>query len=74
HNRQGTLIAGKQADISAGALSGDGQLLSQGDMAVTLTEDFYHTGNTAANGNLTLKTTGNILNDRQIKAGQALHL
>ncbi|WP_387696174.1 hypothetical protein, partial [Photorhabdus sp. RM157S] len=37
HNRQGTLIAGKQADISAGALSGDGQLLSQGDMAVTLT-------------------------------------
>nr|WP_275670544.1 hemagglutinin repeat-containing protein [Photorhabdus khanii] len=74
HNRQGTLIAGKQADISAGALSGDGQLLSQGDMAVTLTEDFHHTGNTAANGNLTLKTTGNILNDRQIKAGQALHL
>ncbi|KER01677.1 filamentous hemagglutinin N-terminal domain-containing protein, partial [Photorhabdus temperata] len=74
HNRQGTLIAGEQADISAGALSGDGQLLSQGDMAVTLTEDFHHTGNTAANGNLTLKTTGNILNDRQIKAGQALHL
>ncbi|SCZ74298.1 Large exoprotein involved in heme utilization or adhesion, partial [Photorhabdus luminescens] len=45
-----------------------------GDMAVTLTEDFHHTGNTAANGNLTLKTSGNILNDRQIKAGRALHL
>ncbi|WP_387467974.1 hemagglutinin repeat-containing protein, partial [Photorhabdus sp. RM323S] len=73
-NRQGTLIAGKQADISARALSGDGQLLSQGDMAVTLTEDFHQTGNTAANGNLTLKTTGHIRNDRQIKAGQALHL
>ncbi|WP_387440459.1 hypothetical protein, partial [Photorhabdus sp. RM105S] len=39
-----------------------------------LTEDFHHTGNTAANGNLTLKTTGNLLNDRQIKAGQALYL
>uniref|UniRef100_UPI0036D8AD97 two-partner secretion domain-containing protein n=1 Tax=Photorhabdus sp. RM322S TaxID=3342825 RepID=UPI0036D8AD97 len=74
NNRQGTLIAGKQADISAGALSGDGQLLSQGDMAVTLTQDFHHTGNTAANGNLTLKTAGNILNDRQMKAGQTLHL
>ncbi|ETS33333.1 filamentous hemagglutinin family [Photorhabdus khanii NC19] len=74
NNQQGTLIAGKQVDINAEALSGDGQLLSQGDMAVTLTEDFHHTGNTAANGNLTLKTTGNLLNDRQIKAGQALHL
>ncbi|MCC8422920.1 hemagglutinin repeat-containing protein, partial [Photorhabdus thracensis] len=73
-NRQGTLIAGEHAAITARALSGDGQLLSQGDMAVTLTEDFHHTGNTAANGNLTLNTTGNILNDRQIKAGQALHL
>ncbi|PQQ22014.1 adhesin, partial [Photorhabdus hindustanensis] len=39
-----------------------------------LTEDFHHTGNTAANGNLTLKTAGNLINDRQIKAGQALHL
>ncbi|MBS9434690.1 adhesin, partial [Photorhabdus hainanensis] len=74
NNRQGTLIAGEQATINAHSLSGDGQLLSQGDMAVTLTEDFHHTGNTAANGNLTLKTTGNLLNDRQIKAGQALHL
>ncbi|WP_165602879.1 hypothetical protein, partial [Photorhabdus australis] len=74
NNRQGTLIAGEQATINAHALSGDGQLLSQGDMAVTLTEDFHHTGNTAANGNLTLKTTGNITNNRQIKAGQTLHL
>ncbi|MCT8345527.1 adhesin, partial [Photorhabdus kleinii] len=74
NNPQGTLIAGKQFDINAEALSGDGQLLSQGDMEVTLTGDFHHTGNTAANGNLTLKTTGNLLNDRQIKAGQALHL
>ncbi|WP_080985040.1 two-partner secretion domain-containing protein [Photorhabdus luminescens] len=74
NNQQGTLIAGKQVDINAEALSGDGQLLSQGDMAVTLTGDFHHTGNTAANGNLTLKTTGNLRNDRQIKAGRALHL
>ncbi|WP_434524875.1 hemagglutinin repeat-containing protein [Photorhabdus asymbiotica] len=74
NNQQGTLIAGKQVDIQANTLSGDGQLLSQGDMAVTLTEDFHHTGHTAANGNLTLKTTGHLLNDRQIKAGQALHL
>ncbi|MCK3669954.1 hemagglutinin repeat-containing protein [Photorhabdus noenieputensis] len=74
NNRQGTLIAGEQATINAHSLSGDGQLLSQGNMAVTLTEDFHHTGNTAANGNLTLKTTSNLINDRQIKAGQALHL
>ncbi|WP_238401456.1 hemagglutinin repeat-containing protein, partial [Photorhabdus laumondii] len=74
NNRQGTLIAGEHAAITAHALSGDGQLLSQGDMAVTLTEDFHHTGNTAANGNLTLKTTGNITNNRQIKAGRALYL
>ncbi|WP_289997890.1 hemagglutinin repeat-containing protein, partial [Photorhabdus laumondii] len=74
NNRQGTLIAGEHATINAHGLSGDGQLLSQGDMAVTLTEDFHHTGNTAANGNLTLKTTGNLINDRQIKAGRALYL
>ncbi len=48
NNRQGTLIAGEHATINAHALSGDGQLLSQGDMAVTLTEDFHHTGNTAS--------------------------
>ncbi|NHB94591.1 hemagglutinin repeat-containing protein, partial [Photorhabdus cinerea] len=74
HNRQGTLIAGEQVNIQADALSGDGQLLSQGDMAVTLTGDFHHTGHTAANGKLTLKTTGNILNDHSLNAGQALHL
>ncbi|MBS9444522.1 hypothetical protein EAE89_23615, partial [Photorhabdus heterorhabditis] len=73
-NRQGTLIAGEQADINAEALSGDGQLLSQGDMAVTLTKDFHHTGHTAANGTLTLETAGNLTNDRAIVAGQTVQL
>ncbi|WP_434526801.1 hemagglutinin repeat-containing protein [Photorhabdus asymbiotica] len=74
NNPQGTLIAGKQVDIQANTLSGDGQLLSQGDMTVTLKQDFHHTGHTAANGKLTLETAGNLTNDRMIQAGQALQL
>uniref|UniRef100_UPI0036DC8421 hemagglutinin repeat-containing protein n=1 Tax=Photorhabdus sp. RM322S TaxID=3342825 RepID=UPI0036DC8421 len=71
NNQKGTLIASEKTSIKVDTLSGDGQILSQGDMEIKLKQDFHNTGNTAANGNLSLETAGNIINDSTIKAGQA---
>ncbi|KER03276.1 hemagglutinin repeat-containing protein [Photorhabdus temperata] len=71
NNQKGTLIASEKTSIKADTLSGDGQVLSQGDMEIKLKQDFHNTGNTAANGKLSLETTGNIINDSTIKAEQA---
>ncbi|WP_445495133.1 hemagglutinin repeat-containing protein [Photorhabdus sp. SF281] len=71
NNQQGTLIGGEKVNIKANTLNGDGQTLSQGDMEVKLKQDFHNTGNTTANGKLSLETIGNIINDSTIKAGQA---
>ncbi|RAX02149.1 hemagglutinin repeat-containing protein [Photorhabdus sp. S9-53] len=73
-NQQGTLIAGENANIKASTLGGSGQVSSQGDMEIALKQDFHNTGNITANGNLSLKTAGNITNDNTIKTGQTLHL
>lgn len=40
----GTFIAGQQLSIDSAGLSGDGNLFSQGDLSVKLTQDFTHTG------------------------------
>ncbi|MBS9424604.1 filamentous hemagglutinin N-terminal domain-containing protein, partial [Photorhabdus caribbeanensis] len=74
NNQQGTLIGSEKVNIKANSLSGDGQTLSQGDMEVILKQDFHNTGNIAADGKLSLKTDGNIINDSTIKAWQTLHL
>ncbi|WP_448511158.1 hemagglutinin repeat-containing protein, partial [Photorhabdus sp. MH8.4] len=71
NNQQGTLTGSEKVKIKANALSGDGQILSQGDMEVKLKQDFHNTGNIAADGKLSLETDGNIINDSKIKAEQA---
>ncbi|NHB60208.1 two-partner secretion domain-containing protein, partial [Photorhabdus sp. RW14-46] len=71
NNRQGTLTGSEKVKIKANALSGDGQILSQGDMEVKLKQDFHNTGNIVADGKLSLETDGNIINDSTMKAEQA---
>ncbi|EFE7253722.1 hemagglutinin repeat-containing protein [Escherichia coli] len=72
NNREGTLIAGTDGQITAATLSGDGQVLSQGDLAVHLAHDFHNTRTVGANGNMTLETPAAIVNDGRITAGDTL--
>ncbi|WP_350307427.1 hemagglutinin repeat-containing protein [Photorhabdus viridis] len=74
NNQKGTLIASEKTSIKVDTLSGDGQVLSQGDMEIKLKQDFHNTGNVTANGDMVLKTAGNVINDGTIKTGQTLHL
>ena len=74
NNQQGTLIADHDAQINAAALSGDGQVLSQGDLGITLAGDFHNTSAVKANGTLRLTTGGDVTNDGTLAAQQALFL
>ncbi|KAA5929370.1 MULTISPECIES: filamentous hemagglutinin N-terminal domain-containing protein, partial [unclassified Pantoea] len=74
NNQQGTLIADHDAQINAAALSGDGQVLSQGDLGITLAGDFHNTSAVKANGTLRLTTAGDVINDGTLAAQQALFL
>ncbi|AVV37456.1 hemagglutinin repeat-containing protein [Pantoea vagans] len=74
NNQQGTLIADHDAQINAAALSGDGQVLSQGDLGITLAGDFHNTSSVKANGTLRLTTGGDVTNDGTLAAQQSLYL
>ena len=71
-NTFGTLIAGRSLRIDAAGLSGDGSLLSVGDLDVYLTGDYLHGGELVANGNATFETDGTLTNQAQMLAGNAL--
>ncbi|WP_298312990.1 filamentous hemagglutinin N-terminal domain-containing protein, partial [Propionivibrio sp.] len=76
-NTAGTLIAGQRLDIDSASLSGDGKLLSQGDLAIKLVADFTHAGGFAeltANGRATLETAGTLTNQATMQGGTALTL
>lgn len=74
NNRQGTLIAGTDGQITTATLSGDGQVLSQGNLGLHLTGDFHNTHTVGASGNLTLETPAAIVNDGRMTAGEVLTL
>ncbi|MDH1168533.1 hemagglutinin repeat-containing protein [Pantoea agglomerans] len=74
NNQQGTLIADKEAQINAASLSGDGQVLSQGNLGITLAGDFHNLSEVKANGTLRLTAGGNVTNDGTLAAQQALFL
>ena len=74
NNREGTLIAGTDGQIAAATLSGDGQVLSQGDLSLHLARDFHNTRTVGASGNLTLETPAAIVNDGRMIAGEVLTL
>ncbi|EJI2013126.1 hemagglutinin repeat-containing protein [Salmonella enterica] len=74
NNQQGTLIAGTDGQITAATLSGDGQVLSQGNLGLHLARDFHNTHTVGASGNLTLETPAAIVNDGRMTAGEVLTL
>ncbi|WP_411885881.1 hemagglutinin repeat-containing protein [Polaromonas sp. YR568] len=81
-NAGGTVIAGTSLAANAASLGGNGSLLSQQDLSLTLTGDFSNTGQVIANRDLSIVTTGNISNrptagdltSGKLQAGRSLTL
>ncbi|MBP0597384.1 hemagglutinin repeat-containing protein [Herbaspirillum sp. LeCh32-8] len=71
-NTGGTVIAGKQLSIDSAAVSGDGQVLSLGDLSLKVNADYANTGTTQADGNATITTTGKLSNSGKLSAGKTL--
>ncbi|WP_412770459.1 hemagglutinin repeat-containing protein [Ralstonia solanacearum] len=71
-NTSGTLIAGKSLGVDSASLSGDGRILSQGDLSLNLAGDFTNTGELQANGKATVQTRGTLTNQSALKAGDTL--
>ncbi|HAT4414213.1 TPA: filamentous hemagglutinin N-terminal domain-containing protein [Klebsiella oxytoca] len=74
-NTGGTLLAASKLILDADSLSGDGEVLSQGDMSLTLRQAFHHAGRIIANGNLQWNLSGlGLINQGVISVGQVLNL
>ncbi|NWA41857.1 hemagglutinin repeat-containing protein [Pseudomonas reactans] len=73
-NTGGTLIAGKNLQLSASSVTGDGSLLSQGAMTLNLAQGFNNQGDVIANGDLNFNIGQGLENSALIKAGGTLNL
>lgn len=73
-NTEGTLIAGQQLNVYSASLSGDGKVLSKGDLDVKLTQNYTHTGELQANGNSKFETAGTLTNQSSLLAGGNLDI
>ncbi|WP_422490419.1 filamentous hemagglutinin N-terminal domain-containing protein, partial [Endozoicomonas sp. ALE010] len=73
-NTGGTLIANQNLNLRTGTFSGDGRMLSQGDLSLDLGADLIQTGIIQATGNLTLTSSGLLTNQGQLLAGSGLNL
>lgn len=75
-NTSGTLIANGGLQINSKSLTGDGKVLSQGDLTVDLTSNYTQTstGELQADGDFSVTTTGNVINQSAILAGNTLAL
>ena len=74
NNRAGNLVAGQRLDLNASALSGDGKVLSDGDMNLTLAQGFTNQSQMVANGALSLISGGHVDNQGKLLAGKSLTL
>ncbi|HCM1918904.1 TPA: hemagglutinin repeat-containing protein [Salmonella enterica subsp. salamae serovar 28:r:e,n,z15] len=73
-NESGTLIAGTEGQLRASSLEGKGEVLSQGNLDLTLSDTFDNTGTLSAEGHLQFVTPQNISNSGNIAAGKNLTL
>jgi len=78
-NTSGTIIAGAGIadtglNIDSKSLTGDGKVLSKGNLATKLTSDYTNTGEWQADGNATFTTTGILTNQAKLLAGNTLNL
>ncbi|UWS34184.1 two-partner secretion domain-containing protein [Erwinia pyrifoliae] len=73
-NSGGTLISGKDLQLRAASLAGDGRVLSQGAMTLNLQQGFVNQGDVIANGDLNFNVGGNVDNRALLKSGATLNL
>jgi filamentous hemagglutinin len=73
-NTGGTLIAGQQLNVNSSGLTGDGKVVSQGDLTVKLKQNYTHTGELQANGSVRLETEGTLTNQSNLLAGGNLDI
>ncbi len=73
-NTDGVVIGGERVNIDASDVTGDGQLLSLGDMALRTRQAFNNTGDIIANGSVTFTTPGRVTNAGNLLAGTTLDL
>lgn len=75
-NTNATISAGQQLNLNANSLSGDGSLLSGGNIAINLSTDYTQQtqGQIQANGDLSFTTNSNIVNQGNLLAGNSLTL
>ena len=73
-NTGGTVIAGQQLNVDSASLTGDGKVLSLGDLSLELTQNYIHSGELQANGRASLETAGTLANQSTLLAGTALNL
>ncbi|MFJ5855588.1 hemagglutinin repeat-containing protein [Enterobacter cancerogenus] len=71
-NTDGVVIGGENTDIDAYDITGDGQLLSLGDMTLRTRQAFNNTGDVIANGSMTFTTPGRVTNSGNLLAGTTL--
>lgn len=71
-NAGGALVAGVSLTAKAASLSGNGSLLSQQDLSLSLKDDFSNTGVVSAARNNTVSTLGTLTNSGKLQAGGAL--
>lgn len=74
NNGAGTLIAGQSLLLDSANYSGNGKVLSLGDLTFRLTQDFVNSGLFQANGNVALATSGRLTNLGALQAGNLLRL
>ncbi|THF54892.1 two-partner secretion domain-containing protein, partial [Pseudothauera rhizosphaerae] len=73
-NTGGTLAAADALSVDSHGLTGDGDILSTGDIDLRLIGDYTHTGHLQADGDLRLETAGTLTNAAELLAGEALYL
>ncbi|WP_230076525.1 hemagglutinin repeat-containing protein [Ralstonia pseudosolanacearum] len=71
-NTRGNLTGTKSVAVTAGRMSGDGTVQSQGSVSLNLQSDFVNTGTVAAGQDVSVTTTGNVTNAGTLSAGRNL--
>ncbi|WP_392397933.1 hemagglutinin repeat-containing protein [Ralstonia mojiangensis] len=71
-NTQGTLNGTKSVGVTAGRMSGDGTVQSQGSVSLNLQSDYNNSGTLAAGQDVSVTTTGNVANSGTMSAGRNL--
>ncbi|MHA6927548.1 hemagglutinin repeat-containing protein [Ralstonia pseudosolanacearum] len=71
-NTRGNLVGTRSVAVTAGRMSGDGTVQSQGSVSLDLQSDYVNTGTVAAGQDVSVTTTGNVTNSGTLSAGRNL--